>query len=97
MRAVVALIVVAGSFELAWIGWQGANGLESHFNNDTAFYSVMYSLMGLFAVLLLGTTLPLAWEIGRRPASGLSRDFAAADVVGLLLAILLGGRGGWGR
>ena len=91
MRAVVFLIVVAGSFELGWISWQGANGLESHFNNDTAFYSVMYSLMGLFAVLLLGTTLPLAWEIGRRPALGLSRDFGAAVVVGMLLAFLLGG------
>ena len=91
MRAVVALILVAGSVELAWIGWQGANGLESHFNNDTIFYSVMYSVMGLFAVLLLGTTLPLAWEIGRRPAEGLSRDFAAAVVAGLLLAFLLGG------
>ena len=82
MRAVVFLIVVAGSFELAWIAWQGANGLESHFNNDTALYSVMYSLMGLFAVLLLGTTLPLAWEIGRRPASGLSRDFLPGGGLG---------------
>ena len=27
--------------------------------------------MGLFAVLLVGTTLPLAWEIARRPAAGL--------------------------
>jgi hypothetical protein len=91
MRLTAAILILAGTFELAWIGWQGAQGLESHFNNDTPFYGMMYSLMGLFAVLLIGTTLPLAWEIGRRPAAGLSRDFVAAVVAGLLLTFLLGG------
>ena len=91
LRATAALLVVAGTVELAWIGWQGANGLESHFNNDTIFFSVMYSVMGLFAVLLIGTTLPLAWEIGRRPAPHLRRDFVAAIVIGLVLTVLLGG------
>ncbi len=91
MRRTVAVLVASGTFELLWISWQAANGLESHFNNDTAFYSTMYSLMGLFAVLLVGTTLPLAWEIARRPASHLGKDFAASVVVGLLLTFLLGG------
>ena len=91
MRATVAVLIVSGTFELAWISWQAANGLESHFNNDTAFYNLMYSIMGLFAVLLVGTTLPLALEIARRPARGLSRDFVAAVVTGLLLTFLLGG------
>jgi hypothetical protein len=90
-RAAVFLVLVAGSFELAWITWQGANGLESHFNLDTLFYQRMFNLMGLFAVLLVGATLPLAWEIGRRPAAGLSGDFVAAVVIGLVLAFLLGG------
>ena len=91
MRWTAAILILAGTLELAWIGWQGARGLESHFNNDTAFYGLMYSLMGLFAVLLIGTVLPLAWEIGRRPAAGLSRDYVAAVVSGLLLTFLLGG------
>ncbi len=91
LRATVALLVAAGTFELAWISWQAAHGLESHFNDDTIFFSVMYSLMGLFAVLLLGTTLPLAWEIARRPAPHLRPDFVAAVVIGLLLSFLLGG------
>ncbi|HEY5722004.1 MAG TPA: hypothetical protein VIT45_06755 [Allosphingosinicella sp.] len=90
-RAVVAMIVVAGSFELLWIGWQAGQGLESHFNNDTPFYNMMYGLMGLFAVILIGSTLPLAWEIARRPAAGLRSDFVAAVVIGLLLTFLLGG------
>ena len=91
VRAAVALVLVAGTLELAWIGWQGANGLESHFNFDTAFYRTMFNLMGLFAVLLVGSTLPLAWEIARRPAAGLAGDFVAAVVIGLVLAFLLGG------
>ena len=91
MRGTVGLLLFAGSFELAWIVWQGANGLESHFNIDSAFYAVMFSLMGLFAVLLVGTTLPLAWEIARRPAPGLRPDFVAALAVGLVLTFALGG------
>jgi hypothetical protein len=51
----------------------------------------MYAAMGIFAVLLVGTSLPLAWEIGRRPAFGLRSDFVAAVVIGLLLTFLLGG------
>jgi len=91
LRATAAMIVVAGTVELAWICWQAAHGLESHFNNDTIFFSIMYSVMGLFAVLLVGTTLPLAWEIGRRPAAHLRTDFVAAVVIGLVLTFLLGG------
>lgn len=91
MRGTAAAVILAGTVELAWIVWQGANGLESHFNNDTPFFSIMYSVMGLFAVILIGTTLTLAWEIGRRPAAGLPRDFTAAVVTGLLLTFLLGG------
>ena len=51
----------------------------------------MYALMGVSAVLLVGTTLPLAWEIGRRPAAGLRPDFVAAVVIGLVLTFVLGG------
>lgn len=91
MRATVALLLVSGIFELAWISWQAAHGLESHFNHDTPFYSMMYGMMGLFALLLVGTTLPLAWEIARRPAPATRPDFAAAVTVGLLLTFLLGG------
>jgi hypothetical protein len=91
MRATVAVLIASGTFELAWISWQAAHGLESHFNHDTPFYSTMYGLMGLFAVLLVGTTLPLAWEIARRPAEHLRKDFVAAVVTGLVLTFLLGG------
>jgi len=90
MRGTVALLLFSGTFELVWITWQGANGLESHFNFDTLVYRRMFNLMGIFAVLLAATALPLAWEIARRPAPGLSRDFVAAVAIGLLLTFFLG-------
>lgn len=96
MRATVWTIVAMGSFELMWIGWQASQGLDSHFNTSTTFFTIMYALMGVSAVLLIATTLPLAWEIGRRPAAGLRPDFVAAVVIGLLLTFLLGsGLGGY--
>lgn len=91
MRATVALLIIAGTFELLWISWQAAHGVESHFNVDTPLDTVMWTLMGVFAVVLIATTLPLAWEIARRPAEGLRGDFVAAVVAGLLLTFLLGG------
>lgn len=91
MRGVVATIIATGAFELGWITLQASRGLASHYNTDTAFYTAMYNLMGVLAVLLVATTLPLAWEIGRRPAAGLRSDFVLAVVLGLLLTFLLGG------
>ncbi|MFN3946010.1 MAG: hypothetical protein ACK4K7_13885 [Allosphingosinicella sp.] len=90
-RAAVAVAIVAGTFEIAYIVFQAAQGLDSHFNETSPFHAVMYGLMGLFAVLLVSTVLPLAWEIARRPAAGLRPDFVAAVVAGLVLTFLLGG------
>lgn len=89
MRGTVAVLIASASLELFWIGWQASQGLPSHFNMTTPLYGIMYGLMGLFAVLLVGTTLPLAWEIARRPAPGLAPDLVAAVTIGLLLTFLL--------
>jgi hypothetical protein len=91
MRGTAALLIATGTFELAYICWQAAHGLESHFNTSTPFHTAMYALMGIAAVFLVGTTLPLAWEIARRPASGMQGSFVAALVIGLVLTFLLGG------
>jgi hypothetical protein len=91
MRGTVAVLIATATFELAYISWQAAHGLESHFNTSTPFYTAMYALMGIAAVLLVGTTLPLAWEIARRPPPGLQPTFVAAVVIGLVLTFVLGG------
>lgn len=90
MRGTVAALVASGIFELAYIAFQAAQALESHYNYDTPFHSIMYALMGLGATIFAGTALPMAWEIGRRPAPGLQRSFVAAVVIGLVLTFALG-------
>jgi hypothetical protein len=91
LRASVGVIIAAGSFEIIYIGWQAGHGLASHFNTSSAFYAIMYGLMGLGAFLLVASTLPLAWEIARRPARGLNAPYVAAVVTGLALCFVLGG------
>jgi hypothetical protein len=91
MRLTAWALIASGSFELIYISFQAAQGLESHFNLSTPFYITMYALMGLGAVILTATTLPLAWEIVRRPAPGLQRSFVAAVALGLVLTFILGG------
>jgi hypothetical protein len=91
MTRTVAVLIASATFELFWITWQAAHGVGSHFNISTPLNAVMFAFMGLFAIILVGTTLPLALEIGRRPAPGLDRDFAFAVVTGLVLTFLFGG------
>jgi hypothetical protein len=96
MRWTVAVLVVSTTLELAYILFQAAQAGESHFNFSSPFTIAMYALMGLFALLLTGTALPMAWEIARRPAPGLQPEFAAAVATGLVLTFLLGaGLGGY--
>lgn len=90
LRWAVRLLIASASFELIYIGLQAARGLDSHFNSSSAFHIAMYGLMGVAAFILTATTLPLAWEIARRPRAGLSRDFTGAVVIGLILTFLLG-------
>lgn len=96
LRWTARALIASASFELLYIGYQAARGLDSHFNISSAFHITMYALMGVGAVVLTATTLPLAWEIARRPRAGLSRDFTAAVSIGLVLTFLLGaGLGGY--
>jgi len=91
LRACVGVIIAAGSFEIIYISWQAGRGLASHFNRSSVFFEIMYGLMGLGAVLLVASTLPLAWQIWRRRAPGLRPEFVAAVVIGLVLCCALGG------
>lgn len=89
MRAARWTIIGAGTFELAYITWQAALGQASHFNETTPFHMVMYALMGIGAIALNATTLPLAREIARHGA-GLSPALRLAIVLGLVLTFILG-------
>lgn len=91
LRYVVWATVIFGTFENGWITWQAAHAAASHFNTSSVFTIVMYALMGIGAVLLVATTLPLAWEIARHPVDGLRPDYRFAVIAGLLLTFVLGG------
>jgi len=91
LRGAVLLLIGANIFELAWIGWQAAHGLHSHFNDDTPFFTLMYALMGLAAVAIVAVNLPLALMIWRHPKAGIGPDFRTAIIIGLVSAVLLGG------
>ncbi len=89
LRWTLRLLLGGGSFEVAWIGWQGAHGLDSHFNMSSSFYGLMFAVMGVAALLLVCSSLPLAWEIGPHPRPGLPPELAMATVAGLLLSVTL--------
>lgn len=91
MRLTAWALIASGSLELLYISFQAAQAQESHFNLSTPFHITMYALMGIGAVILTATTLPLAWEIVRRPTPGLQRSFIAAVAIGLVLTFVLGG------
>ena len=91
LRTTAAILVGTATFELLYILLQAGRGVDSHFNFSSPLTVAMYALMGVAAVLLVGTALPLAWHIVRHPAKGLGRDFVAAVAIGLALTFLLGG------
>lgn len=90
-RAIVAVVVATGLFEVAYITLQGALGQASHFNESTPFHAVMYVLMGVGALSLNATALPLAWLFARR-GDTLVPAYRLAVVLGLVLTFV-GGAG----
>jgi hypothetical protein len=91
MRVARLTLVASAAFELAYITLQAARGQASHFNTGDVTHALLYALMGLAAVALIGTTVPLAWAIARHPAPDADRDLRRAAVVGLALTFVLGG------
>jgi hypothetical protein len=89
-RYVVWAAVITGLFEVIYIGWRGALGEASHFNLKTPFDSIMYTFMGVGAVVLTSTSAVLAILIARSADYGLSPALKLAVVLGLGLTFLLG-------
>jgi hypothetical protein len=89
-RYVVWSGIGAGLFEVLYITWQGAFGLASHYNHASPFYSTMYTLMGVGAVILTTASLALAILIARSPTPALPQALKHAVVLGLGLTFVLG-------
>lgn len=76
-------LLVFSAFEIAYIVWQAHLGQVSHFNISDPFHIIMYALMGVGAVALTLTMLPLAYEIERHPVLGLQSEYRFAIVAAL--------------
>jgi hypothetical protein len=81
---------LTGVFEVAYVSFQGAQGLGSHFNLSTRFYANMYTLMGVGAVLLTSASLVCAILIARSRAYALPAALKLSVVLGLVLTFVLG-------
>lgn len=94
LRVATLMLVGAGSFELAYITLQAGLGQASHFNVGDPVHSLLYALMGVFALTLLATKIPLAIEIARNPIAGLPPALRLALVLGLCITVVFGAAGG---
>lgn len=89
-RYVAWVAIASAGFEVAYISWQAAWGRASHFNVATTHDAVMYSLMGLGAVLLTSTALVLGVMVLRGRSSAMSRVMQQAVGWGLVMTCVLG-------
>ena len=94
VRAVVAIVLGAGIFELAYITLQAALGQASHYNVGDAVHAAMYTLMGVGALTLTASQPLLAWQIHRHGDSSLTPAYRLAVVLGLALTFVLGAGAG---
>lgn len=96
-RYIIWVTFAAGIFEVAYITWQGAHGLASHYNVSSKWYANMYTAMGVGAVLLTSTSGVLGWYILKDKVTSFTTDLAMRHAIGwglmvtCLLGILTGG------
>ncbi len=90
VKAIVAMVVGAGTFEVAYITVQAALGQASHYNHIDAFHSAMFALMGVGAIVLTGSQPLLAWLLARHPDAAIAPAYRHAVIVGLVLTFVLG-------
>lgn len=90
--AVVSVTLIA--FEIAYIALQSARGVGSHFNEATPVEGIVFTLMGIAALVFTAFAAVLGVAIARLPRSDLSPAFRLAVVLGLILTTVLGGAAG---
>lgn len=93
LRAVDVLVwtlIGSAGFELAYIVVQAGLGRGSHFNVGDAFHAVMYTLMGVGALVLTATQPALAWLLVHHADPSRPQAYRLAVVIGLVLTFVLG-------
>lgn len=90
MDWIVWLLIGAGTFELSYISLQSALGQASHYNVGDLLHGVMYTLMGLGALVLTATQPMLAWQLYRHPDTGRPAAYRQSILLGLALTFVFG-------
>ena len=82
-------VVAAGILEVMYIFLQAARGRESHFNISTPVESVMYSLMGLGAVMLVLGSFYLGYLLFKEYQLARDQPLLLASALGLTMGSIL--------
>ncbi len=88
VRGLAIAMTAAAFFEIAYIALQASRGEASHYNVATPVAGLMYSLMGLGAVVLVATSGWIGALILRRGET--SRPIVLASGLGLVLGSVIG-------
>jgi hypothetical protein len=82
-------VIFAIAAECIWLAAAASLNTASHFNTDHPVFSAIYTLMGVFAILLTSASLVMGLSIWRNPATGLTQALHHAIALGLILTFLL--------
>jgi hypothetical protein len=90
LRIFAAVSVALIAFEIAYIVGQSARGVASHFNESTPIEGLLFTLMGMAALVFTVLPAALGIAVARRPRQDLAPAFRLSIVLGLLLTTGLG-------
>lgn len=83
-------VIVTGGFEVVYITLQAALGQASHYNVGDPVHALLYTLMGLAAMVLTATQPWLAWLIWRHGGRQIEPAYRLGVLLGLGLTFALG-------
>lgn len=81
-------VIVLFGFELLYIIFQASKGQLSHFNFDTPLYSMLYSLMGIAAVIITLYTAYIGFLFFTQPFPNLASHYVWAIRLGILIFVI---------
>ena len=88
----VALMLIAGWGEMAYMTFRASRAEASHFNSSSLSGIIGYAMMGVGSLTLTFTAAFIGWKIWRKRSSGLWTEAAGlALMVGALLGTIAGG------
>lgn len=86
----VGTLIATGGFEVGYITLQAALGEASHYNVGDPVHALLYTLMGLAALVLTATQPWLAWLIWRHGERRVAPSYRLGVLLGLGLTFVLG-------